>query len=387
MSGGIHDYLAWRGDLSLDAVPLCEADRLILCELGYVSFGSYAPSLEDAPRSVPLKTAVRLLLEADPNGKTVHQTSYLWEENRRMLEALAQAPRFRDLPVLCCREMSGEEFQFGAMCVGLGRRRWFVSFRGTDDSVSGWREDGLLALPGPVQSQNMAAEYLDAVAEKLPGVFFVGGHSKGGNLAVWAAASCSPSTRGRVISVTNCDGPGFTCSFLQSEGYRDIRDRVEDYLPRSSVVGRLLEHEERYETVESSAQGIMQHAAFSWQIRGGQLVQAKRPDQYSDYMASVIAKWIAGLSDEQRLEFINVLTGYARAWGIETLDQITPALFAKLPVVLKNMRTIRKEDRAAFRRALRALGATAVRSLPGPAEALTKRAAPKANAGSPEASV
>ena len=368
MSGGIHDYLSWRGDLTLEACPLCEADRLILSELGYVSFGPFVPSPEEAPRSVPLGTAVRRLLQADPEGKMIHQTFYLWQENRRMLEELAEARRFRDLPLLCFREKRSDDMQFGAVCVGLGRSRWFVSFRGTDDSVSGWREDGLLALPGPVESQTMASAYLDAAAAALHGVFFAGGHSKGGNLAVFACASCARETRRRVIGVTNFDGPGFTGDFLQSAGYREIRPRVEEFLPRSSVVGRLLEHEERYETVESTAQGILQHSAFSWQIEGGNLKRAGRPDAYSDYMAGVIANWIAGLNDAQRLEFVNTATEYFRAWGIETLDQINPSMLARLPAVVRNMRTISREDRTAFFRALKALGASAIQNLPRPAE-------------------
>jgi uncharacterized membrane protein len=233
----LFDYLLWRGDLSFRASPFNEVDNLILAELSFVDFAEILPS--DPSASMTLRDAAEIYFSAERET----QSALLVPEAVPLLRAAAETERFSSL-YLCGFERRTDaqcEAQFAAITFLLPDGEMFIAFRGTDDSLVGWKEDFNMAFLSVIPSQSSAMLYVDRMAATYPAYRIrIGGHSKGGNLAVYSAAKCASVHRERIIRVYNNDGPGFSRAFLDSEGYTAIKDRIHTILPETSVVGMLL---------------------------------------------------------------------------------------------------------------------------------------------------
>lgn len=294
--GNLLDYLAWRGDLSFDRVPFCSVDGLILSVLSYIRFDGLVP--EEPERAVPLGRAAEDYL-ALPSGR---RGRCRCEEDLLLLQALAGAPRFARLEL--CRQadrfVPEEETQFAALTVLLGDGSAFLAFRGTDGTLVGWKEDFNLSFMDVVPAQLEAAGYIQAFAAAFPGLLRLGGHSKGGNLAVSGASLTSVKVRDRIKSVWSFDGPGLNPYLLARPGYQELRTRIRSFVPKSSVVGLLLAHEEPHTVVDSDQQGLFQHDPYSWQVLGPGFVRLEEVDAGSRLIDRTLKNWLAGLTDSQR---------------------------------------------------------------------------------------
>ena len=172
-------------------------------------------------------------------------TRDLWDPEGlvRLLGAVAASPRLRDLRVCCYVDDFDEsaEKQFSACTLRLPRGAAYVSFRGTDNSVVGWKEDFNMAFETGVPSQIAAVSYLERVAPTIEGGIYLGGHSKGGNLAAYALARCPADVAGRVVRAFSHDGPGFKRGFLAERDFEPISDVIHRTVPEESVVGMLMD--------------------------------------------------------------------------------------------------------------------------------------------------
>lgn len=264
------DYVRTELD-TFDGRGFCTVDSLVLSWLAYTRLPADDPALAPALGW----EGVRL---ADLYRAEYFATYYagMWgeEPGLDLLAAVAASPRFRDVRVMGYVDATDPqaEKQFAAMTFRLTEDLSYVAFRGTDASLVGWKEDFNLAYRCPVPSQVEAAHYLADAAARVGGDLLVGGHSKGGNLAVYAAATAPRDASGRVTRIFSHDGPGFLAEFLATEDYRRVEGRVEKTLPQSSVVGMLLEQQEGYRVVRSNRAMIWQHDPFSWVVEGCDLV-------------------------------------------------------------------------------------------------------------------
>ena len=292
--GNLLDYLAWRGDLSFDQVPFCPVDGLVLSALSYIHFDGPA----QAEPSVPLRQAAEDYLALPPNRRGRCRS----EKDPLLLRALADAPRFAGLELCACadRFVPKEETQFAALAVHLGDGSAFLSFRGTDGTLVGWKEDFNLSFMDVVPAQLEAAGYIQDFAASFPGLLRLGGHSKGGNLAVAGASLTSMKVRDRIKSVWSFDGPGLNPYLLARPGYQELRTRIRSFVPKSSVVGLLLTHEEPHIVVDSDQEGLFQHDPYSWQVLGPDFVRLEEVDAGSRLIDRTLKNWLAGLTREQR---------------------------------------------------------------------------------------
>ena len=223
---------------------------------------------------------------------------------------MAASRRFSDLTLCAYVSRTDEETQtqFSALTALLPDKTAYIAFRGTDDTIVGWKEDFNLAFLPVVPAQRMAAEYLAAAAAALPShPLRVGGHSKGGNLAVYSAVFCGEAVQNQLMRVYNNDGPGFRTSLLGLPEHRRVADKITTILPESSVVGMLLEHEERYEVVRSTQSGLWQHDGFSWQVRGEKFEHLPDLTEGGKLVDETIRTFILSLSPEQRVAFTDAL--------------------------------------------------------------------------------
>lgn len=313
----LFDYLARRGALTFSQAPPGPVDGLILSLLSYIPFGPLVPSgLEGA---VPLGRAAGQWLALPEHCRGRRQC----EENRRLLQMLAGAPRFSALKLTCAADRldPGEESQFAALSVLLGDGSAFLSFRGTDNTLVGWKEDFNMSFLDVVPAQRAAAAYVQDFARHFPGPLVLGGHSKGGNLAVFGAALAPARYRDRIRTVYNFDGPGFTSYLLSQPGYWELLTRLRTFVPQSSVVGMLLTHEEPYTVVRSDRAGLFQHSPYSWQVEGDGFLCLEHVTAGSRLVDRTLKDWLASLTPEQREQAVDALFSLLSSGQASHLDE------------------------------------------------------------------
>lgn len=300
--------------------PFGPVDSLILSQFSYIDFEGIVPGLSAGSKSVRIADCL----------KAEHFRSMLSEtrdpkKNRSLLLALAASPRFRDLGMTAfVSEFDlASEKQFSAVTFILPDISVYIAYRGTDDTIIGWKEDFNMAFTYPVPSQARALEYLLDISKRLPGKLMVGGHSKGGNLAVYSAFAAPQSVQRRIVKIYDHDGPGFREGVLESESCRRVEDRIEKTVPQSSLIGMLLEGHKKYTVVESSRFGVMQHDPFSWKIADGGFITTEEVSDGAAYMNRTIRDWIGTLSQENREKFTDLLFGVLDAGEAKTFSEIT----------------------------------------------------------------
>ncbi|HAK71909.1 DUF2974 domain-containing protein [uncultured Bifidobacterium sp.] len=268
--------------------------------------------------------------------------------------AVAANPRFADIEIgAFCEEFDGDaQTQFAAMTFRLRSGALVVAFRGTDDSLVGWKEDFNMAFQYPVPAQVSAAEYLERVASLYEGPIMLTGHSKGGNLAVYAAMNASDGVKDRVERIYSLDGPGFPESVVRSYEYASVSDRIVKIVPDSSVVGMVLETPERCMVVKSDVDGIMQHFAFSWQMHGGEFAKVEDVANSSVAFNKALNGWLAGLSKEQREHAVDALFAVLEASGAGSISGVMAAGPKVIPEMLGTYVGLSGEDRRNLNQAL-----------------------------------
>lgn len=314
---GLFDYIAWRGDLPFSQVPLNAVDGLLFSALSYLHF--------DALVSSDLKQPFTL--------HTVYQGASALPEALRsrsradldLLRDMAQSVRFRDVRLAFYRDkfIPEEETQFAAMAYLLPEGDAFLAFRGTDATLVGWKEDFNMSFQDFVPAQTEASRYLQDFAAAFSGNFSLGGHSKGGNLAVFAAAKCGAPVQARVARVYNFDGPGFSDYLLKDPGYLAIVPKLHSFLPESSIIGMLMEQEGLCRIVKSTQAGIYQHDPYSWEVMGGGFVYAGELSPRARRVDRTIKSWVKDLSREERGRFIDAVYALLTASGASQVHELT----------------------------------------------------------------
>jgi hypothetical protein len=318
------DYLDWRGDLTFDAVPLCEVDNLIFSKLTFMDLENILPE-RGSGLTMSIGEAERLHAQSN-EGKRVYLGLLVPEEIQDMFRRLARCDRFRHLLLsdyVNTIDLERQE-QFSAVTVFLSPDELYIAFRGTDDTLVGWKENFNMSHMEAVPAQRAAVDYVDEVLSRCRHKrVYIGGHSKGGNLAIYAAVHCAPEHRERIVRVYNNDGPGFRAEMVQSAAYRAMEDRIITIIPQGSVVGRLLEHQSRYRAVKSTATGLWQHNGFSWEVLGDSFVDAEELTQESRLIEQSVKTWIAEMSEQEREQFVDALYRVLTATNATTLTELT----------------------------------------------------------------
>ena len=341
------DYLDWRGDLTLEQSPFNEVDNLILAELSFVDFKEIVPAPGEG-ESVNLREAAEAFFAKFPAGEKIDMGVLVPAAIPDMLRKMADSRRFGDMRLNCFVDHLdvGRGEQFAALAIETGDKTLYLSFRGTDDTLAGWKEDFELACMPEVPAQKKALDYVRDAAKQFPRKKLrLGGHSKGGNLAVYAGVFCPESVQRRIIAVWSNDGPGFHTDLLDLPEHRRIAERIYSIVPKSSVVGMLLEHEEDYTVVDSDQLGFMQHDGFSWQVMGDHFVTLRQVTRQAHLSDQELRKWVHGLSVEQREVFVNAMFDVLTASGAVTLTDLKDDSFKAVGAIIKAMKDLDKETR------------------------------------------
>lgn len=353
--GDMFDYISWRGDISFEDVPFGPVDALVFSTLVYLRFEGIVPG--DMRYPVPLHVAAdafSALADADDRVRSRNDLA--------LLRAAAGAERFRKVRLCCYRSrlLEQEQTQFAAMACILSDGTAFLVFRGTDNTLVGWQEDFNMSFCDSVPAQREAAAYVKDFADQWPVLLRLGGHSKGGNLAVYAGAKQDSMTQRRILGIYNLDGPGFTESMLADAGYQAMLQKIHTYIPESSIIGMLLEHEEAYSVIKSRQIGLLQHEPYSWEVMGGDFIHVKEISAGSQFTDRAIKNWIRDMSKEDRAALVETIFELIRAGGASEIKELLhPRSIHAFFKTLKNNGQTRRLLAGEFLELLRAIRETA----------------------------
>lgn len=331
----LFDYIHWRGDLSFMQDPPNEIDALVFSALAYIRFGGEVETRPGNP--IPLSTATAAFFALPDHKERVRV-----KEDLELLQALASTQRFGSAKLCHYRDIliPQEDTQFAAVTFLLDDGSAFLAFRGTDYSLVGWKEDFNMSFQLTVPAQRLALQYTQEIAAQHLMPLWLGGHSKGGNLAMFAAIHGSDSLRRRILGVFNNDGPGFREHVTQNPAYEEMVPRLHTYVPQSSVIGLLLEHEEPFTIVKSRQLGILQHELYTWELNGPEFEIVEELTADSRFLNMTIHNWLDDMTVLDRNDAVEAIFDLLEAGDVENISDIL-----KPQNILNYLKTMNRDEK------------------------------------------
>lgn len=338
MNMNINDYLRWRGDVPLKN-DLNEVDRLILARIAYLRFDK----IDLSPRETLASACTKLA--------KLPKSALYWPDDQEFAENLIKSPRFSKLYLTHHEKTANRsaEKQFEAITIHLKPRELYIAFMGTDQTLSGWKEDFNISFLPEIPAQVAALEYTKKIARKYPfAKLRLGGHSKGGTVAIYSALKAPRPLQSRIISVDNYDGPGLNTELIKIKQNPRILKKITTYIPQDSIIGRLFDHVETVEIVESTAKSLLQHDIYSWQVLGENLIRAEKLTSTSEIINTTLMTWLKSATIAQRKVFIDSIYEILISADDETTLTLLSHWPKKIPLALKAYRSLPSEDRKAI---------------------------------------
>lgn len=318
--GTIINYIEEYGDYTFSEKPFGEVDSLILCQFAYLKFDGLVPGVDDDAPPV----SIRQVFENRDYDNLYGDERYR-EKNTELFLAMVHSRRFGSLKInYYVNQIELEkETQFSAVTFQPDEELYYIAYRGTDETIVGWKEDLNLAFSEPVPGQLMSVEYLEKSAGKIGKPFYMGGHSKGGNFAIYAAMNCRQDIQDNIVIIFNHDGPGFRPEVREKGQFDKIENRIRQTVPHSSMVGMLLSSERNYRVVESRNFGLAQHDPYSWLIEKDNFQIVKQIYSGRMFVDTTINDWILSLNQEQMRIFVDTLYDVVKASEADNLIDFT----------------------------------------------------------------
>ncbi|MGN1188962.1 MAG: Mbeg1-like protein [Candidatus Ornithospirochaeta sp.] len=334
----ILDTLLWLGSISKNAIPYSEVDMLIITILEY-------EKLETIPQEEFGKTVKELLPFACPvpieelKGFEVNQAK-LWQK-------VAASERYKDLRLLDAvgekiEDAKGAEQYAAALFQDGGE--YYLVYRGTDESLTGWKEDFNMAVDDEIPSEKRALEGLERVTSNLDSLHILG-HSKGGTLALYAAMKASDETFSKIKDLYIFDAPGLPDSLIDEERWKEIQSITHSFIPSSSVIGMLFNTTEYSTVVKSSSLGLMQHDAFTWVLSGGKFVTQPSITSRSRKIDNTVKNFIARLDRNERETLVEVLYKILKATDEENVWLMPEAAAKRFPEIKKAVESLTDDEK------------------------------------------
>jgi len=343
----LFEYLTWRGDLDFSQSPLNSVDSLIFSQLSYLPFDGIVPAPGEKG-SISVNFAAEHFKEKLEMDKFASEKlALLFKKDPDLIDALAASNRFGNCKLSGYVNLvdTARGIQFSALCVNTEEGFSFVVYRGTDLNVVGWKEDFNMSFVDAIPAQLEAVKYLEKMACVIKGPLCIGGHSKGGNLAVYAAANCKKQIQKRITDIYSYDSPGFRTKFLSSKGFAEIKDRIHAYIPQSSVVGMFFEHGCEQKVVKSKSFGLLQHELYTWEVTHNDLVYVDDVTVGSRFVDKTVKEWIAGQNKEQREQFLTALYSILEESEVESLHDFEKSWFKAAGRMLKTFDSINENKK------------------------------------------
>lgn len=354
----IFEYLNWRGDLTFDQDSFNEVDNIILSRLSYLSYEDIVA--EEITKFISLKEIADNFIINPENAEYS-----LFENDYKLLQRAGNTDRFKDIKVsgYINKKDYIDEKQFAAIVFKLSEEIVYISYRGTDNTSLGWKENFNMLYKYPVPSQIEALKYLEKVASSLPQKLIVGGHSKGGNLAVYGAVFSSSKTKDRILAVYNNDGPGFRKEIIETDKFLKIEDRIHTLIPESSIVGMMLERKEDYSIIESNGISILQHNLYLWKVYRNKFIYLEEVKDGSKFVNKSMKYWLENMDDNQIEIFVNTLFGVLDESGELEIKKMNRQWYEGAKSIISSLVGTDEETKKAVQAAIQVLFKSAEENL------------------------
>ncbi len=338
--------------MPLSEDPFCEVDNLILAMIAYADLSGIVP----ADAGVPIRAA-RDGYFGTHSREEMKKSKSIPMRAPLLLDGIADGERFRGTEMCFFSDTTDKtrDLQFSAVTFRLADGSSYVAFRGTDGTLTGWREDFDLSFLEETEGQKLAVGYLNAVGDRTDGPITVGGHSKGGNLAVYAAAFCEKEVKDRITAVYSNDGPGFRRAIAESEEYASILPRVVSIVPDTSLVGQLLTSKSEPVVVKSSALGIAQHNGMTWSVVGNRFERCAM-SPVGRLIGMTAGAWLEQMDDGERRFFTDAVFSVFESTGADTFSEMGDQKLKSAESIVNAVLAMPKDDHRKMRDILRALG-------------------------------
>lgn len=341
----IIDYIRWRGEIPFRMSPFNDVDNVILSQIPYINWDG----ILQYNNSLTLQEAWQQyenLEEERPNNP-----------NRIMaMDEAANSRRFRNIRLMYyVREIDvDKEMQFSALTMYLPDNSYYIAFEGTESSIIGWKEDFNMTYMFPIPSQKMAVDYLTNLKLRPFSRLRIGGHSKGGNLAIYSAVMLDKPER--IINVYNNDGPGFSKEFLDSKRYQRIKPKIVSLIPHSSVIGQLMNNDIDEKIVLCTTRDIAwQHSVYSWEVDVKQFMEADKTSNESKFFQEALNRWNNEMSTEQKQIFMNTFYETITDLGITDANQIFKYKLTLFKALMNKLKNYDEKDRKIILDVIKAL--------------------------------
>ncbi len=344
----IIDYIDQYGNLTFEEMPFNEIDSLVLSRVSYIPFNGIVS---------PHCSHKITVLGAFKEFLSKHHDPYkqvLWHDDVPLMAAMAESQRFKKMELCAYRNILDphREMQFAAITIDMGNGQLFVSYRGTDDTFLGWKEDLNMSFLPVIPSQQEGVNYFNYVCENMKGDIITGGHSKGGTIAIYAVANCVEKYAKRVKAIYCYDSPGFTEKVFKEIEEKEIMKLVYRYVPQSSIVGMLFYNDAKYEIIKSNQMGFMQHDIYSWEIDGKSFKHIKSATKSSMFFDSTIKFWLDKMTFDERRKFIDALFDIIDKTDARTIGELTDNWFENSKTILKSIKNMDYKTRSMILAAL-----------------------------------
>ena len=333
----INDYLIWRGDLLINnETPFNEIDSMILARFSYLRFDKIKMQEIETIGSISEKM------------KALDNEEFLYDGDKELITKLGESNRFKNMEVTDYIQKFDKqvEKQFGAITIHISEKEMYISFIGTNSTITGWKEDFNMAFMDNVPCQIEGKNYVENVANKyLNKKLRIGGHSKGGNVAIYSAIAAPKMIQDRIIKGYNYDGPGFNKKMVEKYKNSEVLSRLETYMPQDSIIGRILDHQEKSEIALSIEKGIYQHDIYSWQVLRDDLIKSEKTTDSSDAMGNTLKEWLETTSPEQRKIFFDEIFELFYSTEANKFADIQKSLSKNIVKIFKAYGEISEEDK------------------------------------------
>lgn len=332
----LEDYLYFRGDLGFDVSPVNEIDEMVFSIIGKADFTGILGENEIKEYS---EVFDRFFESKDCNENLRFGLLASKKLMKTMLD-ISRCRRFAGIKICNFVKRVSTEIteQMSALTVLGPDDRIYVTFRGTDDTLIGWKENCELAIMDSVPAQRDAAAYLESIAEVFRGPLRVTGHSKGGNLAVYAAAHADARTQEKIEKIISYDGPGFPKEFFETAGYYVIKNRTVTMVPKASIVGMMMENAGMMDVIDCESEGVAAHDVLTWGISQKRFLRAQELSEKSIVFRGALEKTLDKMDIGERQEMVDELFTVLSSTGADELLDFTENTFAQALTLSKNFR-------------------------------------------------
>ena len=321
--GNLITYVQQYGAQTFEDKSLTDIDVLVLTEIAYLPFDEIVPKSFDVTEAISLN---QLGKEFETIKEKEHENNpfMITSERIELLEVVSKSQRYKEIKVFGFMNDIDDERtkQFAAVCYQWEEENRWIIFRGTDETLIGWKEDFMMTYSDLIPAQTDAIEYLKKQAETFSGTLNVSGHSKGGNLSLYASAMQEEAIQNRIEQIYCWDSPGVHRSILGTEGYQRVVSKAKRYIPQDSIVGLMLESQVPYHIIESQGSGISQHSALMWNIEEDHFVELTELTKNSQLTDQTFKQWTEVVSDEDLKLFFDTFFDLIFEMGVETVNDV-----------------------------------------------------------------